>query len=44
LAYDDTITGWARALELRDKITEGHTRRVAELSVQLAQKMGISGE
>jgi PAS domain S-box-containing protein len=43
-AYDDTIAGWARALELRDKITEGHTRRVAQLSVRLAELMGISGE
>jgi PAS domain S-box-containing protein len=43
-AYDETIAGWARALELRDKITEGHTRRVAKMTVQLAQKLGISGE
>jgi hypothetical protein len=27
LAYDSTIEGWARALELRDIETEGHTRR-----------------
>jgi len=43
-AYDETIAGWARALEMRDKMTEGHTRRVSKLAVQLAQKMGISGE
>jgi putative nucleotidyltransferase with HDIG domain len=41
-AYDATIEGWARALELRDKETEGHCRRVTELTVQLARLMGIS--
>jgi putative nucleotidyltransferase with HDIG domain len=41
-AYDATIEGWARALELRDAETEGHCRRVTELTVQLARKMGFS--
>ncbi len=41
LAYDATIEGWARALELRDYETEGHTRRVAELTVEMAQAMGM---
>jgi putative nucleotidyltransferase with HDIG domain len=41
LAYDATIEGWARALELRDKETEGHTQRVTELTLVLAQSMGI---
>jgi putative nucleotidyltransferase with HDIG domain len=43
-AYDETLSGWARALELRDKLTEGHTQRVAVLAVKLAKKMGISEE
>jgi HD-GYP domain-containing protein (c-di-GMP phosphodiesterase class II) len=42
LAYDATIEGWARALDLRDKETEGHTKRVAELTERLARAMGIS--
>jgi PAS domain S-box-containing protein/putative nucleotidyltransferase with HDIG domain len=42
LAYDATIEGWSRALDLRDKETEGHTQRVTSLAVQLALKMGIS--
>ena len=42
MAYDSTLEGWANALELRDKETEGHTRRVAELSTRLAQSMGVS--
>jgi len=28
IAYDKTIEGWSRALDLRDKETEGHTQRV----------------
>lgn len=41
-AYDTTLEGWARALELRDRETEGHTRRVTELTLRLARYMGIS--
>jgi response regulator RpfG family c-di-GMP phosphodiesterase len=42
LAYEAAIEGWARALELRDKETEGHTRRVTDMTIKLAQAMGIS--
>ncbi|MGB8648228.1 MAG: HD domain-containing phosphohydrolase [Anaerolineae bacterium] len=42
LAYDTTLEGWARALDLRDKETEGHTQRVVELAVQLAARMGLA--
>jgi len=41
LAYDATIEGWARALELRDADTEGHTRRVTDLTLALAQQIGF---
>lgn len=41
-AYDSTLAGWARALELRDELTEGHTRRVTEVTIQLARRMGLS--
>ncbi|MDO8753611.1 MAG: HD domain-containing protein [Anaerolineales bacterium] len=41
LAYDKTIEGWSRALDLRDKETEDHTRRVTALTYKLAGKMGI---
>jgi HD-GYP domain-containing protein (c-di-GMP phosphodiesterase class II) len=44
LAYEATLEGWARALELRDKGTEGHTRRVVELAVRLARAMNLSEE
>ena len=43
-AYDATIEGWAKAIELRDGDTEGHSRRVVKLSLNLAQRMGIDGE
>ena len=39
LAYDATIEGWSRALDLRDKETEGHSQRVTELTLRLAQLM-----
>lgn len=43
-AYDSTLEGWAQALELRDMETEGHSRRVVDLTVRLAKHMGIQGE
>ncbi|MFC3834110.1 PAS domain S-box protein [Deinococcus rufus] len=44
LAYQETIEGWARALDLRDKETEGHSRRVTELTVELCRVLGVSSE
>jgi PAS domain S-box-containing protein/putative nucleotidyltransferase with HDIG domain len=41
LAYDSTLEGWARALELRDNETEGHSRRVTDLTLRLAQALGV---
>lgn len=41
LAYDTTLEGWSRALDLRDRETEGHTRRVTEMSERLARLMGL---
>jgi PAS domain S-box-containing protein len=43
-AYDATIEGWSRALDLRDKETEGHTQRVAEMTVLLARYFGFTKE
>jgi putative nucleotidyltransferase with HDIG domain len=39
--YDATLKGWARALDLRDRSTEKHTQRVAELTLNLATSIGI---
>jgi len=44
LAYETTIEGWARALDLRDKETEGHSRRVTELALEIARNMDVSDE
>jgi putative nucleotidyltransferase with HDIG domain len=41
LAYDKTIEGWAKALELRDGATEGHSQRVMKLTLDLASKLGM---
>lgn len=40
-AYDKTIEGWSRALDLRDKETEDHTLRVTEMTLRLAHRLGV---
>jgi len=40
-AYDATIDGWSRALDMRDHETEGHTQRVTEMTLQLALRIDI---
>lgn len=44
LAYDATIEGWSRAMDLRDRETEGHTQRVTEMTVRFAQIMRVNNE
>ncbi len=39
--YDATIEAWSRFLDLRDKETEGHSRRVTELTMRLAAELGM---
>ncbi len=41
VAYDTTLEGWAKALELKDKATEGHSRRVTKATVIMAREMGF---
>jgi putative two-component system response regulator len=43
-AYEATIEGLSRALDLRDRETEGHSRRVTDLTVKLAEAMGMGEE
>ena len=43
-AYEATLAGWARTLEMRDRETEGHSQRVLDMTMQLAEKMGIRGD
>jgi HD-GYP domain-containing protein (c-di-GMP phosphodiesterase class II) len=42
LAYNTTIEGWSRALDLRDRDTEGHTQRVTYAAVKLARRLGLT--
>ena len=44
LAYDTTLAGWSRALDMRDKETEGHSQRVTEMTVRLAKALGIGND
>jgi PAS domain S-box-containing protein/putative nucleotidyltransferase with HDIG domain len=43
-AYDRTIEGWVRALDLRDRETEGHTQRVTNMTEKLARALGYTDE
>lgn len=40
-AYDNTIEALAAAVDLRDHETQGHSRRVTELTLRLAKQMGM---
>lgn len=42
LAYDTTLEGWSRALDMRDKETEGHTLRVVDMTLKIAHAFGMS--
>jgi PAS domain S-box-containing protein len=43
-AYEATLQGWVKALELRERETANHSQRVINLTVLIAQAMGFSGE
>lgn len=42
IAYDSTIEGWGQALDLRDKETRDHTRRVTDMTLHIASIYGMS--
>jgi len=44
IAYDATLEGWAKALELRDRETVGHAHRVIEMTLRVADKIGLGGD
>ncbi|MCI0521876.1 MAG: PAS domain S-box protein, partial [Chloroflexi bacterium] len=44
LAYDATLEGWSRAIGLREHETETHSQRVVDLTLKLAQRMGVSDD
>jgi putative nucleotidyltransferase with HDIG domain len=41
VAYDATIDGWTHALGLKNRETEVHSHRIAELSLALARELGV---
>jgi PAS domain S-box-containing protein/putative nucleotidyltransferase with HDIG domain len=43
-AFDETLEVWSRAMDARKKEAEGHTLRVARLTMDVAHLMGMSGE
>lgn len=43
-AYQTTLEGWSRALEIRDRETQGHTKRVTDLTLQIARRMKFDDE
>lgn len=43
-AYDRTIEGWANALDLKDEDTAGHSKRVTEMTVKLARRLGVGAD
>ncbi|MBU0479491.1 MAG: HD domain-containing protein [Proteobacteria bacterium] len=43
-AYDTTIEGWGHALELRDRETEGHSKRVVRMTVDICIEFGMTEE
>jgi len=44
LAYDSTLEGWSRALELRERETAGHSQRVVHLTLKIARALGMQEE
>jgi PAS domain S-box-containing protein len=41
LAYDATIEVWSHALEIRDGESPGHSERISQLTIRLAQVLGL---
>ncbi|MCJ7806791.1 MAG: GAF domain-containing protein [Clostridia bacterium] len=44
MAYDATVEGWGYALDLRDEETEGHSKRVVEMTMRVFQVLDIAQE
>jgi putative nucleotidyltransferase with HDIG domain len=44
VAYETTLEGWAKTLELRDRETEGHSQRVMDLTLRMSRRLGIPEE
>jgi PAS domain S-box-containing protein len=44
VAYEATIEGWSQAMDLRDKETEGHSQRVADMTTHMGKAFSLSDE
>jgi HD-GYP domain-containing protein (c-di-GMP phosphodiesterase class II) len=42
MAYDATLQGWVKALEMREKETANHSRRVVDMTLKIAAAVGIA--
>lgn len=43
-AYDLTLEGWIKMLDLRDRETMGHSKRVTDLTIELARRFKLPEE
>src|SRR4029077_11476913 len=43
-SYDITLEALGDALDLKDKETEGHSRRVTAFTIAIARAMGLAGD
>ena len=43
-SYDATLEGWSKAMELRDKLSTGHTRQMADMAIQIGRDLGLSDD
>jgi HD-GYP domain-containing protein (c-di-GMP phosphodiesterase class II) len=43
-AYDKTIEGWSKAMDLRDRETEDHAQRITLITLELARRFGFNEE
>lgn len=41
--YDETVNGWVKTLQLRDKEMEDHAQRVVDMTLTFAKRYGIQG-
>jgi len=41
-SYEATLEGWSNALELRERETAGHSKRVVALTLEIAREMGMT--
>jgi putative nucleotidyltransferase with HDIG domain len=43
-AYDSTLEGWIKMLDLRDRETMGHSKRVTDLTIELARRFKVPAD